>query len=86
MNSIKKTKKTLLFLTLTLLVAGLGQGCVVATIPQQPADPVVVVPVRPHPKAVWVKGHWVWKRWQHRYAWVPGHWAVRRGGRLIIIR
>lgn len=59
------------------------------------APPAVKIEVRPHApfaKAVWIPGHWTWKRgryvWakghyvKHRkgFAWVPGHWKKRRAG------
>ena len=27
---------------------------------------------RPHPHAVWMAGHWGWRR--HGYVWIEGHW------------
>ena len=27
---------------------------------------------RPHPEAIWVPGHWVYRSWGS--SWVPGHW------------
>jgi hypothetical protein len=53
-------------------------GCVVYSRPPRP--PVVreeIVTVSPGPRAIWIKGGWVWHRGYHRYEWVPGHW--RRG-------
>ena len=54
-------------------------------------NPLLMKPARPHPKAVWVPGHWKWSRWQRRYVWVPGHWVIKKPGRgkgpkKIIIR
>jgi len=37
-----------------------------------PPDYVEVVTVRPYPRAMWVRGHWVRER--HHWCWVPGHW------------
>ncbi len=34
----------------------------------------VVVPARPAPYAVWVRGHWV--RGVYGAVWVRGHWRV----------
>lgn len=38
-----------------------------------------VVPPKPHPRAVWIPGHWKWVR--GRYVWVPGHWELRPKGK-----
>jgi hypothetical protein len=77
-----------LFLTgaMTFIVAvlSLQLDCTV-TIPPPPPEEMVVAPP-PRPGAVWVRGHWVWRRWHHRYVWVPGHWKVRRHGVWVIIR
>jgi hypothetical protein len=69
---------------LLLSVAVSGLGCA-ATVPPPPPERVVVVPARPHPAAIWVNGHWAWKRWRHEYVWVPGHWKYRRGNRWIVV-
>jgi hypothetical protein len=53
--------------------------------PPPPAEPVVVIPVRPHPEAVWVNGHYVWKRRVHEWVWVPGHWQIRRGNHWVVV-
>lgn len=59
-----------------------------------PAPKVVVVKKgkKPHPKAVWVGGHWrwtgknyVWKEgyWlkpRKKHVWVPGHWVKDDNG------
>ena len=84
-----KTKKrgglkvALCGIALAALVSA-GLQCA-GTTPPPPADPVVVVPARPHPLAVWVNGHYAWKRWQQRYVWIPGHWQMRRGHRWVVV-
>ena len=60
-----------------------GINCA-ATAPPPP-EKVVVVPARPYPNAVWVPGHWVWRRWGRHWEWVPGHWKFRRGGRWVYV-
>lgn len=35
---------------------------------------VEVMPVRPYPDAVWVRGYWFRNRRFHRWEWVPGRW------------
>jgi hypothetical protein len=54
-------------------------------VPPPPPPRTVVVPARPYPDAVWMPGHWQWRRWRHEYVWVPGHWKVRRGHAWVII-
>jgi hypothetical protein len=58
----------------------------------RPAAPVIVRPVAPSPRHVWIDGGWVVRGgnyvWvdgyyivpKHGHRWVPGHWAARRGG------
>ena len=77
-------------------------GGLAATAVQAPAQPYVpgpppadrpeILPVRPGPGWVWVRGHWAWRgRWvwvrghwarapRSRGVWVPGHWDRRGGG------
>jgi hypothetical protein len=57
-----------------------------------PAERQEVVPARPGPGWVWVRGHWAWRgRWvwirghwarvpRAGAVWVPGHWVRRAGG------
>ena len=46
----------------TTLMARPGKGGVVAVSKHH----------KPHPHAMWVKGHYAYK--SGRYVWVPGHW------------
>lgn len=44
---------------------------------KKPAPPPLKVEIRtapPYKTAVWVPGHWEWKRRQRGYVWVSGHW------------
>jgi len=38
-----------------------------------PAARVEVIPIRPYPDAIWIRGYWV-REGRRRWAWVPGHW------------
>lgn len=73
-----------------LLGIALVSGCAVYTRPVPPPARVEVRPRASHAQAVWVPGHWQWKRWGRRYVWVPGHWVVKKPGRaprkVIIVR
>jgi len=40
----------------------------------RPAAPVVVRPVAPSPRHVWVEDEWTWR--EGAYVHVPGYWAV----------
>lgn len=78
---MKKIRKGLSLLWIVLLVAFFALGCtrrvvVVHTAPPPPR--AEVKPAPPYPNAVWIPGHWKWKR--GRYVWVPGHWAKPRRG------
>ena len=62
----------------------------------RPAAPVVVRPVAPSPRHVWIDGGWVirggryvwtdgyWVAPRRGFVWVPGYWAPRRGGYVWI--
>jgi hypothetical protein len=39
-----------------------------------PEARVEVIPVRPYPAAIWVRGYWFRDRYRHRWVWAPGHW------------
>ncbi len=43
-----------------------------------PVARVEVVPTRPSPRHVWVRGYWGWDGYHH--LWVPGHYVVARHG------
>lgn len=62
---------------------------------EPPVDRVEVIPPRPSPDHIWVKGHYIWRggryewgpgRWtlapRHDAIWIPGHWD-REGGRYF---
>ncbi|MBN1997615.1 YXWGXW repeat-containing protein [candidate division KSB1 bacterium] len=56
----------------------------VVYVKKAPPAPRVVVkkPACPYKKAVWVNGHWTWKK--NQYVWVAGHWVkVKPGYRWI---
>jgi len=63
-----------------LVLAGLTLGLALqssacATAPPPPASHSVTVLTpgpKPHAKAVWVKGHYVYRA--GKYNWIPGHW------------
>ena len=61
-------------MTIFLIISVFFTGCVYVVKPAPPARKVEIMPTKPHPKAVWVPGHWKWKRRARRYIWVPGHW------------
>jgi hypothetical protein len=58
----------------------------------RPAAPVIVRPVAPSPRHVWIDGGWefrnghyvwvngYWAEPRRGYHWAPGYWATRRGG------
>lgn len=67
-------------LVIVAVLVPLMSGCAekVVIVRDRPAPPpprVEVVTIAPAPKAVWVPGHWVWRR--GAYVWVPGHWRRR---------
>lgn len=83
--------KTLL---VTALLGGFGQFANAQRIfvKIQPVAPVIVRPVAPSVRHVWIEGEWVWRGaeyvWQPGYwvvpephkAWIPGHWRKAYGG------
>jgi hypothetical protein len=43
-----------------------------------PPERVEVVTAAPYADAVWIRGHWAWRR--NDYEWVPGRWTrIERG-------
>jgi predicted small lipoprotein YifL len=57
------------FMALFFLACSSLAGC--TTHVHSPPSKVIIKPDTP-PKAVWVKGHWKYKR--GHLIWVPGHW------------
>jgi hypothetical protein len=55
------------------LLSGLA-GCAGSS-PPPPAH-AELRPVKPHPRAVWVPGRWVWSGRKAGYRWVEGHWKI----------
>ena len=41
-----------------------------------PVDRAELRPARPHPRAVWVPGRWIWSGRKTGYRWVEGHWTI----------
>jgi|GEM_PF-655514 len=68
-----------------VLMISLQLNCTV-TLPPPPPPEETVIAAPPYPGAVWVRGHWQWRRWHHRYVWAPGHWKVMRQGVWVIVR
>jgi hypothetical protein len=54
-------------------LAFLDAGCAVTVRP--PADRVEVIPERPSPRHVWIRGRWV--AYGADWRWVEGRWEVR---------
>jgi hypothetical protein len=68
-------KRLILWAGVVLLLVGTlncGSRYVVVSSPPPPPKAEVRPPI-PHPKAVWIPGHWEWKK--GKYVWVPGHWV-----------
>ena len=57
---------------LTLIITGCARRVVVYEKPPAPPPKVEVRPARPYRGAVWVPGHWKWRK--GRYIWISGHW------------
>ncbi|MFQ6082513.1 MAG: hypothetical protein ACE5WD_04040 [Candidatus Aminicenantia bacterium] len=45
--------------------------------PPPPPSIVEIRPPKPHPRAIWIPGHWKWNSRYHKYIWVPGHWRIK---------
>lgn len=54
-------------------------GLTLTIFPQKPKKTPkrVVRPIRPHPRAVWVPGHWRYCGPRRGYVWIPGRWKRR---------
>ncbi len=59
----------------------------------RPVAPVIVRPMAPSPRHIWIDGEWIWRGGGYQYnngywatppgpgaAWVPGHWKQTRRG------
>ena len=59
-----------------LAAAGLSGwgGCAGSQAP--PPSHAELRPAKPHPRAVWVPGRWVWSGRKAGYRWVDGHWKI----------
>lgn len=87
---MKRTVITMALGIAFLFAAGDSLAQVVIRV--RPTAPVIVRPVAPSARHIWIDGNWVWRgsnyvwvdgywaepRMGHR--WVPGHWKHRRGG------
>jgi hypothetical protein len=72
----------IVFLTLSGLFS-CASGNVVVVRKAPPAQRMIVVkPHKPHNAAIWVDGHWIWKK--DRYVWVDGYWVKARRGYVYI--
>ena len=84
------SKKSANFAARLLIATFVLGGCLVASAEPASAETYVdvrvgppvarveVVPVRPSPHHVWVRGYWGWDGYHH--AWVPGRYVVPRRG------
>lgn len=71
-------RRTLLTVGMTLGLAVAVSACSTTGPPPASHSVTVVQPgpaKRPHAKAVWVKGHYVYRN--GKYEWIPGHWKRR---------
>jgi hypothetical protein len=78
-NLVMRLKSLLVAASLgvaSLVMAGAAsaQPRVEVIIPAAPAARVEVIPVRPSPEHVWMRGYWNWNHPERRYVWVPGYW------------
>ncbi|RMF60706.1 MAG: hypothetical protein D6748_03505 [Calditrichaeota bacterium] len=70
----------ILVITLAFLIglsSTVDAGTIIIKTPP-PAIKVEIRPFKPFPNAVWIPGHWSWKR--GHYVWVKGHWVKQRKG------
>ncbi len=56
-------------------------GVVVQVRPPAPRV-VVVKPAKPHHHAIWVPGHWEWRK--NKYVWKNGYWVKPRKGYVYV--
>ena len=72
----------LLGIALIIITISTLAGC--ATVVRMPPPPPARVEIRPAPptyRAVWINGHWKYKR--NHWVWVSGHWIKRPGPKAI---
>ena len=92
MAMFQSIAKTVLVASLLIGFTGAADAAKIVIKTPPPVVKVEVKPVKPFHKAVWIPGHWTWKRgkyvwvkgrWAkpHRgYVWVSGYWVKRPGG------
>lgn len=87
-------KHTLKFVVLFAIISSLAfDASAQFVVKIRPTAPVIVRPVAPTPRHVWIDGDWVWRGNNYQYvngywaspvavgaAWVPGHWKSTRRG------
>ncbi len=82
MKSVKLFLKTMFVAVAFFSCAGHAHTGVIVKV-QPPAQKVVVVkPAKPYKNAVWVPGHWTWKR--GNYVWKKGHWIKARKNHVYV--
>lgn len=73
-------------LIVTLLMV-FSSGCASRVVYVHKGPPPLKVEVKsppPHPRAVWIPGHWGWNKHSYRYVWVPGHWEIKPKGKVWV--
>jgi hypothetical protein len=74
--------KTFMMMFLScLLISSILFSCAARPVYIKNPPPVVKVdkkPAKPFPNALWIDGHWAWKR--GKYVWISGHWVKPRPG------
>lgn len=80
----KRIIGSILIMSFIFLLIG---GCASRVVYVQKGPPPLKVEVRnpaPHPRAVWIPGHWVWKGRIDEYVWIPGHWEAEPKGNIWV--
>ncbi len=92
MGTLKSVAKVMLVMMLLVGFTATASADVIVIKTPPPAVKVEFKPVKPFRQAIWIPGHWTWKRghyvwvsgyWvkaRHGYVWVPGHWVKRHRG------
>lgn len=82
MKSLVRVFLVSLFLLFSAIIFNGCAARVVYVATPPPAARVEVRPVSPYAGAVWVPGHWAWRRGHH--VWVNGHWIRPRKGHVWV--
>jgi hypothetical protein len=77
MDFTVKSKKIGALVIIIWLIGTVINCTVLIRRPPKPAPIIEIRPIKPHPKAIWIQGHWKWSYKYKKWVWIPGHWQIK---------